>query len=71
MITPRLVLGLQSAELREGHLPIGPAWSSAAAGAVGVPTAAATVRATHLGERPAPPPRWLTSPSPDHYSPAA
>ena len=24
-----------------------------------------------LGERPAPPPRWLTSPSPDHYSPAA
>ena len=32
-----------------GHLPIGPAWSSAAAGAVGVPTAAATVQATHLG----------------------
>ena len=24
-----------------------------------------------LGERPATPPRWLTSPSPDHYSPAA
>ena len=39
--------------------------------AVAAPMAAATVRATHLVERPAPPPRWLTSPSPDHYSPAA
>ena len=59
MIAPRLVLGQQSAELREGVCP--------SAGLV----FAATFRATHCGNGRRRLPRWLTSPSPDHYSPAA
>ena len=39
--------------------------------AVAAPTAAATVRATHLGNGRRPLCAWLTSPSPDHYSAAS